>query len=149
MLAPKCRYSNIPASEYIKYNSRDGKDDYDPQFENTPRRLSAGSKEAIEAVKNEWTRHNACLARLVMNPNLPHRHIYLGRAFEALTPALEDVQESNDFLSADVPAAAVWLVYAGDTLFKTEISAQNLGPLGQKGGVLWQRRGGQWRVLEG
>jgi len=143
MLAPECRYSNIPASEYIKYSSRDGKDDYNPQFDNIPRRLSAGSKEAIEAVKNEWTRHNAFLAHLVMNPDLPHRNIYLGRAFGALAPALEDIQESDDFLSADVPAAAVWLIYAGDAIFETEISAPNFGLLGHKGGVLWQRMGGK------
>ena len=140
MVAPECRYSDVAASEYIKYDSRDGKDDYNPQFEHVPRTLRAGSKEASEAVKNEWTRYHAFLARLVMNPNLPHRNLYSGRAFQALVPALEDIQDSNDLLSADVPAAAVWLVYAGDVLFKTKISAQDMGQLGQKGGVLWQNK---------
>ena len=141
MVAPECRYSDVPASEYIKYDGRDGKDDYNPQFEHVPRTLRAGSKEASEAVKNEWTRYHAFLARLVMNPHLPHRNLYLGRAFQALVPALEDIQESNDLLSADVPAAAVWLVYAGDVLFNMEISVQDMGQLEQKGGVLWQSKG--------
>lgn len=142
MLAPECRYGNVPASECIKNSSRDGKDDYNPQFENVPRRLGAGTKEATDAVTNEWTRHNAFLARLVLNPDLPHRDTYLGRAFDALVPALEDVQGRDDLLSADVPAAAVWLLYAGGILLETQISAQDLGRLGQKGGTLWQGMGG-------
>ena len=141
MVTPECRYSDVPASEYIKHEGRDGKDDYNPQSEHVPRTLRAGSKEASEAVKNEWTRHHAFLARLVVNPNLPHRNLYLGRAFQALVPALEDTQERNELLSADVPAAAVWLVYAGNVLFNTDISAQDMGQLGQKGGSLWQSKG--------
>ena len=143
MLAPECRYSNVPASHFIKYQSGSGKDDYYPQFENIPRRLAEGSKEAIEAVKNEWTRHNAFLARLVMNPDLSHRSVYLGRAFEAFVPALETASENNHQSSADVPAAAVWLIYAGNVLYEANISAQDMGPLGQKGGMLWQAIGGE------
>ena len=143
MLAPECRYSNVPASHFIKYQSGSGRDDYFPQFESIPRRLAADSKEAIEAVKNEWTRHNAFLARLVVNPDHPHRSVYLGRAFEALVPALETAPENIEQLSADVPAAAVWLIYAGNVFYEAAISAQDMGPLRQKGGMLWQAIGGE------
>lgn len=139
MSLPECRYSDVPASHYIKHDRTDGKDDYRPQFENVPRTFSAGSNEAREAVTNEWTRHHAFLARAVMHPDLPHRDVYLGRAFQALVPALEDGQESGDYLSADVPAAAVWLIYAGDALFGMEIPAQDLGLWGREGGDLWRR----------
>ena len=154
MSKPRCRYSDVPASDYVI--QRDimchGKDDYRPQYE-LPNRLLGGSKEAENAIKNEWTRHNAFLARLLTHPKFPHRDIYLARSFYAIVPALESVYHahSDESLSADVPAAAAWLIYAGDVIFAAaqwEIPSQNLGRLGRVGGPLWEQVEGRGTVGE-
>lgn len=96
--APECRYSQGPADEMMKLEK--GGEEYYPQFE------TDGANPGTGAIKDEWTRHNAFLARLVTTPGATDYEKYV---LIAMQGALEESTKTAEEISANVPAAAVWM----------------------------------------
>ena len=123
-----------------------------PQYE------ADGAKLGIGAIKDEWTRHNAFLARLRSTPGAPDYGKY---ALIAMQGALEESSKTAEEISVNLPAAAVWIFYAGEHFYKSRRewrehwSPASGGPLwnGKKGycperWVLWKERF-QWVMMQG
>lgn len=105
---PECRYSQGPADELMKLEK--GEPKYYPQYE------TGGVDLGIGAIKDEWTRHNAFLARLLSVPGAPDEERY---ALIAMQAALEEGSKSAEEISVNVPAAAVWILFAGEHIYRS------------------------------
>ncbi len=128
--APECRYSQGPADEMVKLEKRGG--EYYPQYE------TDGAKLGVGAIKAEWTRHNAFLARLVTTPGALDYEKY---ALISMQGALEESAKTAEEISANVPAAAVWIFYAGEHIYKSRREWSERWTPAQ-GGPLWNGKKG-------
>jgi len=139
----KCRYSEGPTDDIVK-----GEVEYYPQYEADSEKLGVG------AIKDEWTRQNAFLARLVTTPGASDYKVhYAKRALIAMEAALEEDTKTAEEISVNIPAAAVWIFYAGEHIYESRDewperwTPSEGGPLrtGRKGScpgrwALWKER---------
>lgn len=71
-----------------------------------------------EALREEWTCSNAFVARLVTR-QCQLFDLYVVYAIHTMRAALEEELHADE-LWINVPAAAVWMFYAGDFIFNNE-----------------------------
>ncbi len=86
-------------------------DEYHSQYE--PEGLELG----LNSVKEEWTRHNAFLARLLTMHDA--YAIYERYALLATQSALEEDDKTSEDSGRNVPAAAIWVLYAGEHIYRS------------------------------
>lgn len=127
---PECRYSAIPADEDIRWCKSEGHE-YSPQYE------ADGAELGLLKIKEEWTRHHAFRARLHAAPRSLN---YEKDALIAIVPALEEGEKAPEEISLNIPAAAVWILYAGEQIYTCRSEWGRKPPNGCKpaeGGPLW------------
>ncbi|KAF5373625.1 hypothetical protein D9758_000904 [Tetrapyrgos nigripes] len=89
----------------------------------------------------EWASLNAFVARLTVANVLDFQLFGIWAMRSALENGPAEGELSNDVLNQQIPAAAVWIFYAGSKLWDLSTKEANAGETAARGGQKWQ---GTW-----
>lgn len=131
---PKCRHTWAPAADEARDAIRESL-----LFGLPPE----GLEQELSSIQQGWTRCNAFVARLTTIPGAPDYEVY---AIHALRWALEVKDLSPQDIGMNVPAAAVWISYAGEWIYSSQREWDPLHSEGHAdpahGGTLWNGKKG-------